>query len=206
MSITTYAELLTAAQNWMDRTDSSFATGRLPECVAMFEAFINRKIKSRDMHATTTFTTVSGAATLPSDLIQIISVTWTGSPVTPLEELEDADFQAKYGDLSTGTPSAYSVVGSTITIAAVDDTTTYKLKYYQKVPALSNTNTTNWLLAAHPDLYLFGVLTEAEAFTEDADAAGLWKARRDEIVQEVFKVGQFYRMPAMAVKVAGPTP
>jgi hypothetical protein len=38
--------------------------------------------------------------------------------------------------------------------------------YFQKIPALSSgaDSGTNWLLAAHPDLYLFGALVEAEMF------------------------------------------
>jgi hypothetical protein len=38
--------------------------------------------------------------------------------------------------------------------------------YSQKVPALSDSATTNWLLTSHPDAYLFGTLTMSATLTE----------------------------------------
>jgi hypothetical protein len=69
------------------------------------------------------------------------------------------------------------------------DTTVLEFDYFQKIPALSDGAPANWLLAAHPDLYLFGALTEAEAFNKDADKAALWKLRRDELFDEIEKLG-----------------
>ena len=33
-----------------------------------------------------------------------------------------------------------------------------------KVPALSDSNTSNWVLESHPNVYLFGALSHAESF------------------------------------------
>ena len=42
----------------------------------------------------------------------------------------------------------------------------------QKIPALSDSNTTNWLLTLSPDVYLFGALAEACLFAPEKAALG----------------------------------
>ncbi len=56
------------------------------------------------------------------------------------------------------------------------------------MPALSDSTPTNWLLTAHPDLYLFGSMIEAEMFGVNDERAPPWKARRDEIFDEIEKL------------------
>ncbi len=204
MAITTYAQLQTAVQTWLDRTDISAS---VPDLITLFEAAAQRNLRVRDMVATSSFTTSGGSATLPSDMLQVISVRRMGSPVTTLSPLEDEEFNRLYGTLSAGTPSSYMISGSTIYIAPVDDTTTMKLNYYQLIPVLSNTNTSNWLLTKYPDLYLFGALTEAELFAADGTSAAVWKNRRDEIMNEIQKTGQFnYRGPSPQIRIQGINP
>jgi hypothetical protein len=85
------------------------------------------------------------------------------------------------------------------------DATALEFDYFQKVPALSDSAATNWLLAAHPDLYLFGSLVEAEMFGVNDERAPLWKARRDEIFDEIEKLSNKSR-GAGAMRVMGVTP
>ncbi len=60
-------------------------------------------------------------------------------------------------------------------------------------------------LTAHPDLYLFGALVEAEMFGVNDERAPLWKARRDEIFDEIEKLSNKTR-GAGAIRVMGVTP
>ena len=84
-------------------------------------------------------------------------------------------------------------------------TTAIRLDYFQKIPALTDAAATNWLLTAHPDLYLFGALVEAEMFGVNDERAPLWKARRDEIFDEIEKLSNKTR-GAGAIRVMGATP
>lgn len=202
MAITTYSELQTAIGNWMDRSDLN---SRIPEFIQLFEAFANRKIRSREMEARTSFTTTGGSASIPDDFLESKNVFWTGSPVKSLEPYDSVTFELKYGDLQAGEPSAYLIEGDTMYVAPVNDTTGLKMLYYQRIPDLA-TNLTNWLLTKHPDAYLFGSLVESEAFTLDANAASLWKGRRDEVIDEIWRSGQFYRGTSQAIRVVGATP
>ena len=60
-------------------------------------------------------------------------------------------------------------------------------------------------MSAHPDLYLFGTLTEAQAYTVNAETAALWKARRDELFEEIAQLSNKSR-GAGSVRAMGPTP
>jgi hypothetical protein len=54
--------------------------------------------------------------------------------------------------------------------------TTYdgELTYYAKIPSLSDSNTSNWLLAYAPDLYLYGALVEAEPYLKNDERIAVW--------------------------------
>lgn len=204
MAITTYAELQTAVQNWLDRTDIA---SYVPDYITLGEAWMQRNLRVREMVATDTLTTASGVDTLPTDFLQVISVRSNGSPVRMLEPLDDQEFNRLYGDLDAGTPKAYLISGSSIYIAPVDDTTTSTLQYYQKIPVLSGSNTTNWLLTAYPDLYLFAALAEAELMDKNPQAASIWVPRRDATLNEIQLSGQFrYRGPSPQIRMQGVTP
>src|SRR4051812_23891330 len=165
MSITTYAELQTAVGNWLDRTDLS---SRIPEFIAMYEAQVNRRLRLRPQVTTATVTLTAGSGTLPTDYLEWKRVTWTGSSRVELTYVTPSALVAFNPDSLSDTPTHFTIEGSTIKVARLDNTS-LQLLYTQKVPALTDSATTNWLLTAHPDAYLFGTLTMSATFTSDAE-------------------------------------
>jgi hypothetical protein len=201
MAITTYSELLSGIENWLDHT---LFTARLPELIALFEAAANRRLRVRQMETTATLTPSSGEASVPSDYLALRRVTWTGSPRAELDYVHPSWLHAAWSTDEVGTPRAFTIEGSTLTVRPADDTD-LEFVYFQKIPALSVSNTSNWLLAAHPDLYLFGSLVEAEMLGVNDERAVIWKARRDEIFSEIEKLSDRTR-GAGAMRVMGATP
>jgi hypothetical protein len=181
MSIGTYAELRSAITNWLPRGD--FTTDETTDTIALFEAVANRRLRVRQMETTTTLTPSSGEATLPTDYLAWKRLTWTGDVRQELQYVHPQYLSAAYPTSPSDIPNFFTIVGETIKIRPIDDTD-LELDYYQKIPALADDATTNWLLTAHPDLYLFGSLVEANAFVQD-ERAMIWKARRDEIFNEI---------------------
>jgi len=49
-----------------------------------------------------------------------------------------------------------------------------ELLYYAKVPALSDSNTTNWLLTEAPDIYLYGSLLPSAPYLDEDERATTW--------------------------------
>lgn len=211
MAIVDYASLKTAVYNWLDRTpgvnaDSSFAD-RVDDGILLGESFLNRRLRAREMITTANLTTSAGSAALPTDFLAIKNVIWNGSPPDSLTEVDDAEFEKKYAGFGAGSPEVYLIRGANLLIAPYDDTgNAITLVYYQKLAGLSGSSTTNWLITKYPDVYLFTVLTEMQAFAQNVQIAMAWKARRDEVMEETWRSGQFYRGPASAVRPIGPTP
>jgi hypothetical protein len=201
MAITTYSELQAAVGNWLDH---SLFAARIPEFIALFEAAANRRLRVREQEAATALTPSSGAAALPADYLAWRRVTWTGSPRVELQYVHPSYLQAAYPSTPSARPRVFTIEGSTLKIRPVD-ATALEFDYFQKIPALSDGAATNWLLAAHPDLYLFGALVEAEMFGVNDERAPLWKARRDEIFDEMEKLSNKTRgSGAMRVMAATP--
>jgi hypothetical protein len=146
----------------------------------------------------------SGSFEIPSDFLQARRVTWSGSPTIELDYVHPSYLYANSPTSAEGTPSIYTIENDELNVRPVSDTP-IDLSYWQKVPALSDDNTTNWLLTAHPDLYLFGSLVEAQMFTVDPEQAAIWKARRDEVFDEIASLGR-KSQGGGAVRVFGPTP
>jgi hypothetical protein len=146
----------------------------------------------------------AGSFEIPSDFLQARRVTWAGSPTIELDYVHPSYLYANSPTSAEGTPSIYTIENDELNVRPVSDTP-IDLSYWQKIPALSSSNTTNWLLTAHPDLYLFGSLVEAQMFTVDPEQAAIWKARRDEVFDEIASLGR-KSQGGGAVRVFGPTP
>jgi hypothetical protein len=201
MAITTYSELQAAVGNWLDH---GLFAARIPEFIALFEAAANRRLRVREQEAATTLMPSSGTAALPADYLAWRRVTWTGSPRVELQYVHPSYLQAAYPSTPSARPRVFTIEGSTLKIRPVD-ATALEFDYFQKIPTLSDGVATNWLLAAHPDLYLFGALVEAEMFGVNDERAPLWKARRDEIFDEIEKLSNKTR-GAGAMRVMAATP
>src|SRR6516162_3270941 len=184
MSITTYAELQSAIGNWLDH---SLFSARIQEFIALFEACAN------------------GSAALPADYLALRRVTWTGSPRVELAYVHPSYLQAAYPSAPADVPRIFTIEGATLKVRPLDQTA-LEVNYFQKIPALA-TSDPNWLLTAHPDLYLFGALVEAEMFGVNDERAPMWKARRDEIFDEIDKLNNKTRGgDPGAARVMGTTP
>jgi hypothetical protein len=201
MAITTYAELQAAIGNWLDH---SLFTARIPEFVALFEAAANRRLRVREQETATSLTPSAGAAALPADYLAWRRVTFAGSPRVELQYVHPSYLQAAWPSSPADIPRIFTIEGSTLKVRPVNDTA-LELDYFAKVPALTDAAPANWLLAAHPDLYLFGALVEAEMFGANDERAPIWKARRDEIFDEIEKLSNKTR-GAGAIRVMGATP
>lgn len=193
MAITSYATLQTAIQTWLARSDLS---ANVTDFISLFEAFANRRLRVRQQEASTTLTTSSGSATLPTDYLSWRKVVYPASTRVVLDYVDPTILEEMYPNSDTGTPRCFTIEGTTFKVRPVDDTTAITFVYHQKIPALSDTNTSNWLLAAHPDLYLFGSLVEAQMFTMDTEQAALWKSRRDDLIEEINRLNAKARGPA----------
>jgi hypothetical protein len=147
--------------------------------------------------------TATGTTLLPPDYLAWKRVTWLGSPRRDLDYVHPSMLVRQYPAVPIDLPTEFTIEKGILRVMPRDPTPLL-LHYFQQIPSLA-ANSVNWLMSQHPDLYLFGALTEAQAYTVNADAAALWKARRDELFDEVEKLSNKTRGPS-AVRTTSPTP
>lgn len=201
MALTTYSDLQTAVANWIARTD---LTSYIPDFVVLFEAHVNRTLRVRRMETTTTLTPdSSGEATVPSDFLEFIRLTWQGSQTRELEYVTPSYLQYFNATGSQDTPQVFTIEGSTLKVTPLS-TTNVELVYYQQVPALASN--ANWLFSQHPDVYLFGTLVEANVFIKNPEAASLWQQRRDAVLADIISLDMAAKGPSAIRPMGIPTP
>lgn len=172
MSIADYSDLVGTVTEYSGREDFAHM---IPRFVSFLENKLNRKLRVGDMEQIATLTTDSaGAADLPADYLEMRElVNATGKPLEnrPLTALDDT-FRFR-----SGTPEGYAIVGSVLYVLPIAEAE-FLITYYEKIPGLSVTNTSNWLLAGHPNVYLYGVLAEVHgwAAASGRDPEGATKA------------------------------
>lgn len=192
MAISTYAELQTAAANWLDRTD---LTARVPEFIDLAESTFNRTIRNRQMITKNdSYSLDSRYVNLPTDTLEVIRIVVDVTPQITLQYLTPEEIAERRNSSSTGRPQYFTVVGGSTNqielLRSPDETYTSSILYYTKIPALSDSATTNWLLTSHPDIYLFGTLVEAEPYLKNDERMPMWSARLGKALQELKLQGE----------------
>ena len=193
MAITTYAQLQTATANWLDRTD---LTARIPEFIELAEANFNRVIRQPDMVTKNDSFSIAGRyTTLPTDTLEIVRIVVDLTPVIVLEYLTPEEISERRISMSaTGKPYYFTVIGGSSNqlevVPSPDATYTSSIVYYTRIPALTDSATTNWLLTAHPDIYLFGTLVEAEPYLKNDERMPMWTSRLDKALMALRLQGE----------------
>lgn len=200
MAIVDYASLQASVLSWLHRTDSPPVT----DFIALAEARLSADLDARPMETTTTLTCVAGTRTvaLPTDLLEMRRLLVTDNdPVqiliykSPDELVTDSPFIT-----STSRPTAFTVIGANLELAPTPDSAyPLELVYQQRIPALSNSNTTNWLLTAQPNAYLFGALVESAPWTQDESRLPVWERKYQEAVSAVNSI-DWYSGSTMRVR------
>lgn len=191
LSDANFTGLRTSLGEWLHRSDLTDTD--LGNFIFLFEKEFNREMRVRNMEAETTIASVSGALPNPSDWQEWKNITFVQNGDNyQLSAVSEEEANMLYGTKTPGTPQAYVVRGSNTVIAPAPDSSSYsyKTRYFQGVPALSGSATTNWLLNAFPDCYLHGAMAQASAFTyEDQRALG-WKAIKEETFDKIKKMAK----------------
>jgi len=173
MALSTYSELKTSVADWLNRAD---LTATVPDFISLAEAQVERKLRTRQMIVRADATIDTEYSAVPADFLEVKSLKLQTNPVTPMQfETIDAldNLQAQFP--SSSKPRFFSIVGGQIrTVPIADGEYNAELTYYAKLSKLSNTNTTNWLLTAAPDVYLYGSLLQAAPYLKDDARISVW--------------------------------
>jgi hypothetical protein len=179
--ITDYTTLQASMRDWLfGRTDIP-----VTELIQLAEGEFREDRRLRSVVAADVDIT-SDVLALPADVDTVESWAYTGPTaygsltVVPLGEL-----MALRGTMApTGRPRYVTVVNGEARFAPIPDAT-YEtvLEYKRALPALTDAEPSNWLLEAHPNIYLYGALRHSAPFMQDDERLQMWHAVYDQMVE-----------------------
>ena len=152
-----------------------------------FETDANSRLRVLPMETSVLLTTVSGDVALPTDYLAWRTVKPTTTPyIDELDYVHPAYLPATQYNRR---PPLFTIEGNTFKARPANDAAdAYEFHYYQKIPTLVGGNgNSNWLLTEYPNVYLFGLMVEAAGDGRNVEMAQLYKARRDEVFQEIIQ-------------------
>lgn len=176
MTLSTFSELKSAIQDFLNRDDLASV---VPTFIALAEARINRDLRHFNMETRSTATLSGRYIALPDDWIETIRIHVSGDGGPDLELVSQNDMAQMRGRSNDtgGRPRFYAVTAGQLEVYPTPDAA-YDLEivYVGKVPALSDSSATNWLLSAYPDIYLYGSLVHSAPYLTDDGRTQVWAA------------------------------
>jgi len=176
MPITTYAELKTNIADFLNRDDLTSVSSTF---VSLAEADLNRQIRHWRQEKRSTAEIDTQYSAIPADMLEVIRFYITSGDTRPLELISQAEMlDRKFRNLNTsGQPAYYAVTAGELEVYPVPDGTyNAELYYFGKTDALSDSNTSNWILEHYPDAYLYGSLIHSAPYLKDDARIQVWAA------------------------------
>lgn len=203
MSITTASELKTAVADWMARSD---LTSYLDDFITLAEGYLNRELRHRKMVAQTDLTPTSGSCTLPTDYLHYVRVVEKASIRRELSFVTPQFVDEWYPARTSGLSNDFTIIGSTLTMYPVSSND-IELTYYQKLPTLVS-NSSNWLLADTPGLYLNACKLMALEFVNETDTPRFATVARmtRQLVDEMNAESEMALYHNAGMRISGATP
>lgn len=201
MAITTYAELQSAVADFLNRDD---LTSVIPTFISLAEAQMQRTIRHHKMMQRSEAEIDTRYFGLPSEWVETVRFHVVGDRTYRLEltSLDDMLQLRQANGNPTGIPTHFAHVGEQIEVYPTPSGTfDVELLYYEKIPALSATNTTNWLLTDHPDVYLYGALMQSAPYLDDDQRMQVWSTLYGTAVQAVNQESQKARYSGAGMRV-----
>lgn len=187
MAITTYDELKASIAGWLNRDDLASV---IPDFITLAESSINRDLRHYKMVQRADAVLDSRYVQVPTDWLETMRFSITSGDTFRLEAVSIDDLvqlRQKTRDQS-GRPRFYANVGNEIEVFPTPDTEyQMQLMYYGKTPALSDSNTFNWLLQDAPDVYLYGALVQSAPYLADDARTQIWASLYANAIQSLQK-------------------
>lgn len=171
----TYAELLSAVAAWINDPQ---VEPSIPTFIELAQAAINRRLGEAGVAGATVRASLPLAAeyvTLPADLARPLSLTLANGKAVTCISRDSLEALRHAGVPPPAAPACFAVVGGQARLLpAPNQAYGAELVYQARPAALSASNTTNWILAGHPDVYLYGALLQSAPFLGDDGRAATW--------------------------------
>ena len=164
----------------------------LPTLLRLAEYRLNRLCLAPEREVRTVLLTVAGQQyiDLPTGFRQSRVAYLEGNQ--PLSFVEPA---AVLADQCSGKPQFFAIQNGQMWLAPTPaDVYSIDLTYLEKLPGLTATNQSNWLLRGNADAYVYAIMFQVSVFLEDIEAAGRAEEELFRIIDEVNMQGNKFRI------------
>ena len=173
-----YTDLTELAKSYSDRSDADI-DDVMSKFIIITEDKLNTRLRVKDMAVQATITTVADQEfyTLPSDFAGLRDAEiQKNSKFYTYEYLPPVQMNAVKTNQNS-TEYFYTVIADQLQINPIEAAdNTIQIAYYQKIPNLNATDTTNWLSDNYPSLYLAGIMIELQKFVMNLVGVQFWEA------------------------------
>lgn len=166
-----YSTLLSFLDTWLARNDVSTHGAYF---ISMFEDYLNYgtdmdpPLRCREMEAAEEITPDDElVCALPDDYLEYRTVVELASIRRPLKYITSDQAEQFYPTRTGGGLASHFYIIGDFLYPVPQTENDIELVYYQKIPALTETNTSNWLTENHNSIYLRGALMMAADFIKD---------------------------------------
>ena len=176
MPITTYAELKATIADFLNRDDVAAISDTF---ISNAEDDLNLQLRHWRQEKRSTAEIDTQYSAIPADMLEVIRFYITSGDTRPLELIAQAEMlDRKFRNLNTsGQPAYYALTAGELEVYPVPDGTyTSELYYYSRIPALSDSNTSNWVLDYYSSAYLYGSLIHSAPYLKDDARIQVWAA------------------------------
>lgn len=185
MPITTFAELKSNVTDFLNRDDLDAIA---PTFIDLAEADMNRRVRHWRMEGRATAEVDTQYSAIPADFLEVITFHITSGDFRPLELISQSEMlRRRYENSDTsGKPAYYALTAGEIEVYPTPDGTySTELYYYKRITALSDSDTSNWLLQYFPDAYLYGSLVHSAPYLKDDGRIQVWAALYEQAIASI---------------------
>ena len=189
MAITTYAELKSSIADFLNRDD---LTATVSDFITLAETNMQRQVRHWRQEKRSTATIDTQYSAIPADFLEDIRFYITSGTTSPLEKISQFQLiERKFTASNTaGIPRYYALTAGELEVyPRPDGAYTAELYYYSRIPELSDSVTTNWLLDYFPDAYLYGSLMHSAPYLKEDARLTTWAALYQSAIDAINESG-----------------
>jgi hypothetical protein len=199
MSFDTYAALQAEVARWIRRDD---LTDDIPGFITLAEAQMNQRLRVPEMMTNAAQSITAETLALPTDFLAVKSFRLTSGSGRELKFITEEQAQSYKATPSQipAEPRTYTRRGSYFEFTPTPDQTyTGSLTYYAKIPALTDSATSNWVLADFPHAYLYGALMQSAPFLKADVRMATWGPLFEAALDDIRTANRAVQSPALTV-------
>lgn len=195
MAVNTYAKLQSSISDILNREDliadvtkysSGTIEGIVKRAISRVEYRVQRDLRVRQMETSSALTLTAGNSivALPTDFLSTRLAYITGSPIKVITQTTLDGIYTEFAGSANQKPAKFAISGNNMHVMPTPDATySLQLYYYQEIPPLTDSNTSNWLLLDAPDVYEYGALVECTVYLRDDPRLQVWMGLYNEAVR-----------------------